>query len=139
MPKRPLSPSAEVPPAHRSPYTGPIGSPPRYRSPLSSCDDCPSYSPSHPAYTPHSPYYGYCNRPSPAYSPTGYYHLDLNVNNVPYNAYEITADPHLFVPIHSSLTTRSNWPCHPKAMRPPHKVPEFNDDVECEEVALLCK
>ena len=151
MSKRPLSPESEIPPAHRhcqrpysgspvicespclgyvptspayipkSPYTGPIGSPPRHRAPSPNYDDCPSYSPTSPVYNPVRKYHPTFDREDPA-SPT----------------YDVDYDPLRFAPIKPSKITTWTWPEMPKVKRPLPTVPEFDDDKECSEVIGLC-
>ena len=158
MSKRQLSPTSEIPPAHRhcqrpaarttdlipmspaysptspaysprspaysprSPYTGPIGSPPRQRGPSPNYDDCPSYSPT-----------------SPAYNPVRKYHPTFDRTDVMSPTYNVEFDPLRFAPIKPSKITTWTWPEMPKAKRPQLPLPEFDDDVECDEVASLCQ
>ena len=152
MSKRPISPTSEIPAAHRhcqrvyrgspvsyvspcpdyiptspayklppSPYTGPIGSPPRHCSSSATYDDCPSYSPN---------------------SPAGYlllkFHPTFDRTDVMSPTYDVDGDPLRFAPIKPSKVTTWTWPNMPKATRPMPTIPEFDDDVECSEVADIC-
>ena len=137
MSKRLLSHVGDIPPAHRhcqrpaavaspvytpsyiptSPYTGPIGSPPRYWSLSPPYDGCPPYSPTKPAYNP----------------VRKYHHMDVMSPT-----YDVDYDPLRFAPINPSKITTWTWPEFPKATRPQPPLPEFDDDVECSEVADVC-
>ena len=144
MSKRRLSSACVIPPAHRqcyrlsgvdscpatspacsptSPYTGPIGSPPRHRLPTPFYDDCPSYSPTSPAYDLLLKYHPTFDR-TDVMSPT---------------SYDVDSDPLRFAPIKPSKITTWTWPLFPKPKRPRLPLPKFNDDVECDEVARLCQ
>ena len=114
MSKRPLFPKSEIPPAHRH-----CQRPAAVASPV--------YDPA-----------------SRIFDPVRKYHPTFDRTDVMSITYDVDYDPLRFAPIQPSKITTWTWPEFPKATRPQppvpeFDVPEFDDDVECDEVAGLCE
>ena len=135
MSKRPPSPKSEIPPAHRHCQRPAAVASPVYNP------TTPVYIPTSPGYIPASPVYDPASR---IFDPVRKYHPTFDRTDVMSITYDVDDDPLRFAPIKPSKITTWTWPEFPKATRPQppvpeFDVPEFDDDVECDEVAGLCE